>query len=39
MKRRKIKNVKKDKRIFSRTSEKTKKVNADPPLLRGGIRL
>lgn len=39
MKRSKIKNVKKDRRIFSKTADKTKNVNANPPLFRGGIRL
>nr|DAR21612.1 MAG TPA: hypothetical protein [Microviridae sp.] len=38
-KRRKIKNVKKDKRIFSKTADRSKKVNNNPPLFRGGIRL
>lgn len=39
MKRRKMTNVKKDKKIFSVTAEKTKKINSNPPLFRGGIRL
>lgn len=37
-KRSKIKNVKKDKRVFTVTADKTKKVNSNPPLFRGGIR-
>lgn len=39
MKRSMITNVKKDKKIFSATAQKTKKVNSNPPLFRGGIRL
>lgn len=39
MKRKKVKNVKKDKRLFSATVDKTKKANSNPPLFRGGIRL
>lgn len=39
MKRRKMSNAKKDKRIFSRTARISKKVNVNPPLFRGGIRL
>lgn len=30
---------KKDKRIFSRTAIKTKKVNVSPTISRGGIRM
>lgn len=37
--RRRIKNAKKDRRIFSKTAFKSKKVNNNPPLFRGGIRL
>lgn len=29
----------KDARIFSRTAQKTKKINVTPKLMRGGIRL
>lgn len=39
MKRRKMSNVKKDKKVFSKTAVETKKVNSNPPLFRGGIRL
>lgn len=38
MKRKKVA-VKKDKRIFSRTAKKTKRVNIAPNVSRGGIRL
>ena len=38
-KRRKMSNVRKDRKIFSRTAVKSKKANTNPPLLRGGIRL
>lgn len=31
--------VRKDKRIFSRTANKTKKINVRPSVMRGGIRL
>lgn len=34
-----IKNVKTDKKIFSHTAKKTKKVNVIPVISRGGIRL
>lgn len=39
MKRRKMSNVKKDKRVFSKTATNSKKANTNPPLFRGGIRL
>lgn len=39
MKRKVMSNVKKDKKIFSKTATKTKKANTNPPLYRGGIRL
>lgn len=29
----------KDKKVYSRTAEKTKKINIAPKLMRGGIRL
>lgn len=38
MKREKVK-PKKDKKIFSRTAAKTKKINITPGQWRGGIRL
>lgn len=34
-----IRNVRKDKRIFARTAEKAKKINLAPRVMRGGIRL
>lgn len=37
--RKKIKNVSKDKKIFKRTAERTRKVNLLPVIPRGGIRL
>lgn len=36
--RRKMKKYK-DKRIFKVTADKTKKINVNPSLMRGGIRL
>lgn len=39
MKRSKIRSKKKDKVIFRKTATKTKKMNVDVPLFRGGIRL
>ena len=39
MSRRKIRNTRKDKRIFKSTSEKTQQVNIKPVTMRGGIRL
>lgn len=39
MKRRRIKNVRKDKKIFTRTAMRTKKVNLGLTIPRGGIRL
>lgn len=38
MKRRKIRNRRKDKRMFNQTANKTKKVNLSPRIMRGGIR-
>ena len=38
MKRRKLK-VKKDKKVFRHTAEKTRVVNVSPTIARGGIRL
>lgn len=29
----------KDRRVYSRTAEKTKKINIAPKVMRGGIRL
>ena len=37
--RKKIKNPSKDKKIFRRTAERTRKVNVVPVVPRGGIRL
>lgn len=37
--RKKIKNKRKDSRIFSRTAAKSKKININPTIYRGGIRL
>lgn len=39
MKRKKIRNVRADKRIFTRTARRTKKVNLGLSIPRGGIRL
>lgn len=39
MKRRRIKNVRKDKKVFTRTAMRTKKVNLGLTIPRGGIRL
>lgn len=39
MARRRITNVRKDKRIFKNTAKKTKAVNINPMIMRGGIRL
>lgn len=39
MKRRAIRNVRKDKKIFTRTARRTKKVNLGLTVPRGGIRL
>ena len=39
MKRRRIRNVVKDKKVFSRTAMRTKKVNLGLTIPRGGIRL
>lgn len=36
---RKTTNKKIDKKIFSHTAEKTKKINVEPKVSRGGIRL
>ena len=38
MKRRPVRK-RKDKRIFSATANKTKKINVEPKVMRGGIRL
>lgn len=37
--RKRIKSPKKDSRIFSRTASKSKKININPTIYRGGIRL
>lgn len=34
-----VRSVRKDKRIFTRTAEKSKKINLAPRIMRGGIRL
>ena len=39
MKRKKIRNVRKDQKIFSRTAKSAKKINLAPRIMRGGIRL
>ncbi len=39
MKKRSIVNKFKDKKIFRRTANRTKKLNSSPPTFRGGIRL
>lgn len=39
MKRRRIRSVRKDKKIFTRTARRTKKVNLGLTISRGGIRL
>lgn len=39
MKRRKIRNVRQDKKVFTRTARRTKKVNLGLTIPRGGIRL
>lgn len=38
MKRKRM-NARKDRRVFTRTAEKTKKINVNPSIPRGGIRL
>lgn len=37
--RRRVRNVRKDQRIFSRTAKSAKKINLAPRVMRGGIRL
>ena len=39
MKRKAIKNVSRDKAVFSRTAKQSKKINLSPKATRGGIRL
>ena len=39
MKRKRIRSVRKDKKIFTRTARRTKKVNLGLSIPRGGIRL
>lgn len=39
MRKRSIKNKKLDKKIFRKTAVKSKSVNVDVPLYRGGVRL
>lgn len=38
MKRKKMRNRRKDKRVFNTTANKTKRVNLSPRIMRGGIR-
>lgn len=39
MKKHRIRSVRADKRIFSRTAKSAKKINLAPRTMRGGIRL
>lgn len=39
MRRKRMKNRKKDKRVFSKTAKRTRAVNVTPMMYRGGIRL
>lgn len=39
MARRKVKSPARDKKWFSRTAQRSKKINIDPVIYRGGIRL
>lgn len=39
MKRKSIRNPRKDMKIFSRTARNAKKINLVPRIMRGGIRL
>lgn len=39
MKRHRIRNVRRDKRTFSRTAKQAKRINLAPRVMRGGIRL
>lgn len=39
MKHRKKMSVRKDKKVFAKTANKSKKINVTPKLMRGGIRL
>ncbi len=39
MKRQPVKSPKKDKRFFRRTAISSKRLNVNPPVFRGGIRL
>lgn len=39
MKRKRMRNKKRDRRIFSKTAGKTKRINVAPGEYRGGIRL
>lgn len=34
-----VRSPRKDKKIFTRTAEKSKKINLAPRIMRGGIRL
>lgn len=36
---RKVRNSRSDKRMFTRTASRTKKINVSPTIYRGGIRL
>ena len=39
MKRRRIRNVRKDKKIFTKTAKRTVAVNVTPKIMRGGFSL
>lgn len=39
MARRRVRSASRDKRWFSRTAQRSKKINIDPVIYRGGIRL
>lgn len=39
MARRPVRRVSKDRKVFRHTAEKTKKINVNPNVSRGGIRL
>lgn len=39
MKRKKMSNRRQDRKVFRRTAVSTKKINIDPKIYRGGIRL
>lgn len=39
MAKKRVRNVRRDKRMFARTAERAKKINLAPRVMRGGIRL